>query len=164
MAQQLGLSVRDMTCGDLAACTWAGPPEHLAQMRAAIERSATGLVDYLAILDDSGAIVGSCGIDYLPYPDTGYLWQLTVHPDMRSRGIGTILIAAAERRIVARGLHLARLDVELRNVGAHRLYYRLGYNDEVRREVSWYERRPGGVLVLHVQPCMGMVKSLMTRR
>jgi len=59
-------------------------------------------------------------------PGAGTLWQLTVHPALRSCGIGTILIRAAEQRIRARGLCRAELGVEELNQRARALYERLG--------------------------------------
>lgn len=154
------LSVRDMTPDDLDECLWAGSAEGMSDIQSAIERTKTGEVDYLAILNKAGTIVGSCGIDYLPYPGFGYIWKLIVRPDVRGKGIGTALISAVERRIVTHGLYQARLDVEESETATRHLYYKLGYNDIDRRDVEWYEEQDDGALLLVSHPCIVMTKRL----
>ena len=55
------------------------------------------------------------------------MWQLAVLPALQSRGLGTLLIRAAEQRIRNRGLRRAELAVEESNPRARALYERLGY-------------------------------------
>jgi ribosomal protein S18 acetylase RimI-like enzyme len=66
------------------------------------------------------------GVDYRARAGAGTLWQLVVHPALRSCGIGTVLVRAAEARIAARGLRRAELAVEEGNLRARALYERLG--------------------------------------
>ncbi len=54
-------------------------------------------------------------IDYTLPPGAGTLWQLAVHGALQSCGIGTLLIQAAEQRILARGLRRGELAVEESN-------------------------------------------------
>jgi ribosomal protein S18 acetylase RimI-like enzyme len=51
-------------------------------------------------------------IDYQAQPGAGTLSQLAVQAAWHSCGLGTILIRAAEQRILARGLDRAELGVE----------------------------------------------------
>jgi ribosomal protein S18 acetylase RimI-like enzyme len=74
-----------------------------------------------ALRPDLGAI------DYAKHPGAGTLTQLSVHGVLQWCGIGTIIIQAAEQRILARSLHRAELGVEERNPRARALYERLGY-------------------------------------
>ncbi|MFL5935899.1 MAG: GNAT family N-acetyltransferase [Gaiellaceae bacterium] len=46
----------------------------------------------------------------------GTLWQMTTAPQLRDRGIGTLLIAAAEERIRNHGRQVAELGVEDNNL------------------------------------------------
>jgi ribosomal protein S18 acetylase RimI-like enzyme len=121
------LTIRDLSRDDLPSCTWSGSATHLAHVAQALERAERGEVDYLAVCVTSNLAVAIGGIDYAVTPGAGTLWQLAVHPALRSCGIGTILIEAAEQRIRARGLYRAELGVEEINPRARALYERLGY-------------------------------------
>jgi GNAT superfamily N-acetyltransferase len=72
---------------------------------------------------------------------------IIVIPPLRSRGIGSRLIAAAERLVAARGIGCAGLAVGVENRRARALYERLGYRDwaEGTFELSWEAPdAPGG--------------------
>jgi ribosomal protein S18 acetylase RimI-like enzyme len=121
------LTIRDLTAEDLPSCAWSGSATHLTSIARALERARRGEVDYLAVCPPSGLPVALGGIDYAENPGAGTLWQLAVHGALQSCGIGTILIHAAEQRILARDLHRAELGVEESNPRARALYDRLGY-------------------------------------
>lgn len=57
----------------------------------------------------------------------GHISDLLVTPLWRRRGVGTALLAAAERAVRARGLGEVTLDVDAENRGALALYARNGY-------------------------------------
>lgn len=59
-------------------------------------------------------------------PLAGYIQTICVRPDLRGRGLGTALIEWAEQRIVRESPNVF-LCVSSFNVGARRLYERLGY-------------------------------------
>jgi ribosomal protein S18 acetylase RimI-like enzyme len=65
--------------------------------------------------------------------------NLGVVEAMRGQGVGSALIAAAEQRIRDRGYRQVSIAVEADNVGARRLYRRLGYVDTWLRELSRYD-------------------------
>jgi len=109
------LTIRDLTPEDLPSCGWSGPRLHLTSVARELERARRGEVDYLAACPPSGLPVAIGGIDYADRPGAGTLYQLCVHGALQSCGIGTVLIEAAERRILARGLHRAELGVEESN-------------------------------------------------
>jgi GNAT superfamily N-acetyltransferase len=52
--------------------------------------------------------------------------ELFVSPEMRSAGVGTLLVAAAERDLAGRGLVRLQLQLGVDNHGARRFYERLG--------------------------------------
>lgn len=64
---------------------------------------------------------------HLTDDDPPEMQDLAVRPEYQRRGVGTALIAAAERE--ARGRHAAKicLDVSVANTAARRLYERNGY-------------------------------------
>jgi ribosomal protein S18 acetylase RimI-like enzyme len=62
------------------------------------------------------------------------LWDLRVAPELRGRGVGSALLAAAEARAVAAGCRRIRIETQSNNVGACRLYAARGYGlESVRR-------------------------------
>ena len=65
-------------------------------------------------------------------PGTTLINVLATLPDLRGKGIGSALIDAAERRRGKNGLCLNVLDT---NLGAQRLYSRLGFREVARRGI-----------------------------
>lgn len=59
--------------------------------------------------------------------DDWYVQMVAVDPDARGRGVGTLLMAEAERQAAAAHCSRLALDVDTDNAGARRLYERLGY-------------------------------------
>jgi ribosomal protein S18 acetylase RimI-like enzyme len=154
------LTIRDLTTEDLPSCAWSGPATHLASIAKALERARRGEVDYLAACPPSGLPVALGGIDYTKNAGAGTLWQLAVHGALHSCGIGTTLIQAAERRILARGVHWAELGVEECNPRARALYERLGYVAYGRAPESWEEQAPDGTIIRYETVCTLMRKEL----
>ena len=138
----LPLTVRNLTAEDLPACGWSGIA--LANRAESLKRAERGEIDYLAVCPPSGLPVATGGVDYTKTPGTGTLWQLSVDEALRSCGIGTILIQAAEQRISARGLQWAELGVDENDSRPRALYERLGYVAGGREPASWDEEAPDG--------------------
>jgi ribosomal protein S18 acetylase RimI-like enzyme len=156
----LPLTVRDLTAADLPACGWTGGRTHLASIGAALDRAGRGEVEYLAVCPPSGLPVGLGGIDYTKIPGAGMLWMLAVQEALQSCGIGTILVAAAEQRIRARGLHRAELGVEECNPRARALYERLGYVAYGSAPEAWDTEAADGSVVRYETVCTLMRKEL----
>lgn len=156
----LPLTARELTVEDLPHCGWTGSPTHLRYVAAGVERARTGASDYLALCPPSGLPVAVGQVDYEATPGAGALSQLVVHPALRSLGIGTALVAAAERRIVRRGLRRAVLGVEDDNPRARALYERLGYVAFDREPASWDAEAPDGTVVRHDTVCQLLEKDL----
>ncbi|WP_262283846.1 GNAT family N-acetyltransferase [Micromonospora sp. MA102] len=81
------------------------------------------IVDWYGIRDGDRLV--ACGADR-SRGDIGFLAGLTVAPDRRGRGLGAALTAGMTRALLARYDQVA-LGVYTANVGAIRLYRRLGY-------------------------------------
>lgn len=156
----LPLTVRDLTDDDLGSCHWAGTPTHLAHVSAALDRARRGDVEYLAICGPPGLPIAIGGIDYAARNMAGTLWQLVVHPALRSCGLGTALVGAAEERIARRGLRRAELGVEESNPRARALYERLGYVAYGSEPDSWTAEGPDGSLTTYETVCTRMRKWL----
>jgi GNAT superfamily N-acetyltransferase len=156
----LPLVVRDLTMPDLPGCGWAGGPGHVASVAAALRRAAGGEVDYLAVFLPSGRPVALCGVDYVPVPGAGILWQVAVHEALQSCGIGTVLIRAAEARIRGQGRRRAELRVEESNPRARVLYERLGYAACGREAAAWDQAGPDGTVHRYETMCTVMRRDL----
>jgi ribosomal protein S18 acetylase RimI-like enzyme len=63
---------------------------------------------------------------FVPWPT---LSDISVHPDLRSRGIGSQLMKHAERLVAQRGHRQVGLSVALDNPRARALYERMGYRN-----------------------------------
>jgi ribosomal protein S18 acetylase RimI-like enzyme len=66
-------------------------------------------------------------------PGTWYINVLAVRPPFRNQGLGTKLLALAQEKAQALGKRGMSVIVSDANLGAHRLYERLGYNETARR-------------------------------
>ncbi|KAA2257541.1 GNAT family N-acetyltransferase [Solihabitans fulvus] len=156
----LALTVRDLTEADLGSCSWSGSALHLEAVARALDRARRDEVDYLAVCPPSGLPVAMCGVDYQAKPGAGTIWQLGVHPALQSCGIGTVLIHAAEQRILGRGLRRAELGVEEDNQRARALYERLGYVSYGSEPDAWDELGPDGAVRRYETVCTLMRKQL----
>ena len=141
---ELHLTVRDMEEADLPhlACFYSRLDTR--KMIGELERARRGVVDHLAVWTSTGVAVAKGGVNYEEKPDSGVIWTLSVREELRSLGIGTFLIRAAEERIRDRGLRYAALGVEENNPRARALYERLGYAPYGSEPASWeYEAEDG---------------------
>jgi ribosomal protein S18 acetylase RimI-like enzyme len=157
---ELKLTVRDLTADDLPGLAWSGPPLHIENVARKLERARAGVFDYLVVCTPSGASVAKGGVDYETVPGVGSLTQVAVRAELRSLGIGTFLIGAAEDRIRARSLRYAELDVEESNPRARALYERLGYIAFDRELKSWDQQARDGTVERYETMCARMRKDL----
>ena len=157
---EIFMVVRDLSPEDLPACAWSGSALHLTSIARALERVRLGEWDYLAACPPSGLPVALGGIDYDQNPGAGTLTQLAAHRALQSCGIGTLLIQAAEQRILDRSLHRAELAVEESNPRARALYERLGYVAYSRAVEAWDEQAANGTVFRYETMCTLMRKEL----
>jgi ribosomal protein S18 acetylase RimI-like enzyme len=143
------LVIDDLCREDLARLGWSGNPEHLRKVTGALERVALGEVEYLVVRAPGGEPVAKGGIDYTQHEAAGTLWQLATHAQLQSLGLGTCLIAEAERRIRRRGPPWAMLSVEDDNPRARALYERLGYAAWRQESAAWHYEDDEGTLRLY---------------
>lgn len=92
-------------------------------------------------------------------PGTPILTHLEIHPRHRGRGHGSLLIAAAERRLRMLGHERVTLAVEIGNRRAEQLYIRLGYVEWPHSTVKCYSLTDGNGQ-RDVETCLIMVKGL----
>ncbi|MEU8222357.1 GNAT family N-acetyltransferase [Kribbella sp. NPDC048915] len=140
------LTVRDVVEDDLPSLTWYGNATALAAVTEAIRRAHRGEVDYLAVCTPSGLPVAVGGADYTKPPGAATIWQLAVQAELRSCGIGTVLINALEDRIRTRGLTWAELGIDNNRPRPRALYERLGYTVTGTEPGAWNEEAPDGTV------------------
>jgi GNAT superfamily N-acetyltransferase len=96
-----------------------------------------------------------------PFPHCPQVNAMEVWPpERRSQGIGTALIAAAERRALARGLGQLGLGVADTNRRAADLYLRLGFRETGCRFFDHHEVRDRDRTRWVSEPCRFLVKTL----
>lgn len=71
-----------------------------------------------------GAVIAvdTPGLDLLPNEDDALLWDIRVAPDVRGRGVGTALFAAAESWARQHGCRRLLVETQETNAGACRFY------------------------------------------
>jgi GNAT superfamily N-acetyltransferase len=156
----LALAIRNLTVDDLPGCGWSGGGLHLDSVAAELDRAALGEVDYVAVCGPAGVPVATGGVDFAPFSDAGYLWQLAVHPLLQRCGIGTVLVGGLEDRIRARGLSRAELRYEQHLEGNRAFYERLGYTPYGTAPDGWDEQLPGGETRRYETVCVKMRRAL----
>jgi ribosomal protein S18 acetylase RimI-like enzyme len=83
-------------------------------------------------------------------PGTWYINVLAVRPQFRNQGLGTKLLALAQEKAQGLGKRGMSVIVSDANLGARRLYERLGYNEMARRlmiKEHWENEGQGWVLL-----------------
>ena len=98
--------------------------------------------DVLVAQDDSAiaetALVGNAIVLFRPRSVIARLYSIAVAPPMGGRGVGAMLLAAAEAAALARGCRAIRLEVHVTNHAAIARYRKSGYR-EFSRLRKYYE-------------------------
>lgn len=168
--QSLLMSIRAVEAADLQIMTSALPtaaPE-VYERRLALQQAGNG--HFLAAWYGSEP-VGSLLVRWEGVtdrilaerlPGTPHLEALNVREDVRSRGVGTQLLATAEAAARARGCTRIGLAVGIENLRARALYTRLGYREsnlgEFRTEWEYLDEH--GQRQIEGETCTYFVKCL----
>lgn len=89
-----------------------------------------------------GSVVGTTLAGYDGH--RGWLYSVAVHPSQRQQGVGSSLIAHAERALVAKGCLKINLQIVATNEGVARFYESLGYAVEPRISMGKVVYRDSG--------------------
>ncbi|MGZ4752794.1 MAG: GNAT family N-acetyltransferase [Oryzihumus sp.] len=143
------------------------PADALAHHRERCAMQQRGEARYL-LGWSGGTVVGRVTLlhasKYAGVRERGALWEMNALEAVpQGRGVGTLLITAAEELARVDGPGVMGLAAEPSNTGALRLYGRLGYRDWGDGLVldEWTERDSAGrVLREHRTPCRYLLKSL----
>ena len=150
------ITVRDLEPEDLPDLDWTGGPEHLQAVARDLSISASGGLAQLVVALPAGRLIAFGAVDFRTADQSGTIWMLSVHDAWQSLGVGTLLIKALEKRILAVGRNLARIGVEHDNPRARALYLRLGYRESGSVLESW----PIGAGRRYVTICQVFAKKL----
>ena len=100
---------------------------------------------YWLVAEEDDRIVGYIGSQTV-FPDTDMM-NVAVHPDVRRRGIGEILVEALIRELQCRGCDSLSLEVRASNAPAIALYEKLGFV-QVGRRPGYYRNPREDALIL----------------
>lgn len=124
-------------------------------MARVLERVRLGEAEYLVVCAPSGLLVALGGSTMaVDGCDTGGVYAV-----LRSCGIGTVLIVAAEQRIRARGLHRAERKIEERNPRAGARYDGIGYVGYSREPATWDMEAADGSLIRYERCARSCVRN-----
>jgi ribosomal protein S18 acetylase RimI-like enzyme len=157
---ELHLTVRDMEETDLPHLACFYSPLGLSNMPDELERARRGVVDHLVVCTATGVPVAKGAVNYDEKPGAGVIWTLSVRAELRSLGIGTVLIGAAEERIRKRGLTRAEISAEENNPRARALYERLGYVAYGTELAAWDQEEADGTVSRYETTCTMLRKDL----
>ena len=154
------LAIRDGRRGDIEAMAWAKSEEQREEWRRHLKRGRSGEVDFL-VIEVGGRVVGKAVLDWTHNPNgTPWLWLGSVDPEYRSRGLGALGLAEAERRARARGHTVIEMCVDDDNPRARDLYLRSGYTIVGPYVDEHDERLPDGTTRHVASPGVLLSKSL----
>ncbi len=120
------MKIRRCRPEDLRPLEWEGEFAHdraIIAQTFARTREQRGI---MLVAEVRAQLVGQVWVD-LARPDAAYLWALRVREAWRGQGLGSQLLAAAERLAATHGYTAIELDVEVSNHHARHIYVRRGY-------------------------------------
>lgn len=132
----LHLLIRAVHADDLPKLEWFGSMAHWREVnrRTFIDHTAGLRLMFVADLHDFP--VGQVVIDVTSH-EYAYLYALRVLGPLQSLGIGTQLVKTGEQVARAHGFRQMQLAVEKSNLGARRLYERMGFELFTQRVDVW---------------------------
>lgn len=148
----LPIIIRTCRENDLSDLEWFGLlTEYRQTIRNAFQRYQKGEIIML-IAEANHFPIGQVWIDLTKRREQsiGFLWSLRVFIPFQNLGIGTRLIASAERQLKTQRFRISELSVEKDNPHAQRLYERLGYQ-VVRDNIEEWEYTPPNGKLVHVR-------------
>lgn len=107
------------------------------------EISNTNSVAKVAVFD--GELAGYICAGYLL--DEGHILNLAVHPDLRRRGIATVLVEKAINELRMNGCRFLFLEVRVSNIDAIKFYERFGFQPVGYRKDYYAQPKEDAVLM-----------------
>ena len=134
MSSPPAIAIRDCEFADAPRLTSLiielGHPIEQADVRRNLESLSTGgMLPLVATAGDD--VVGMCGLSAMVTvhrdAPVGRISVLIVTRAYRGSGIGAMLVAEAEKRLLERGCRIVEVTSNMRRERAHRFYEQLGY-------------------------------------
>lgn len=151
------IKIKPIDSFELKQFEWTGGKAHLQYFKEALKSDSTSPPLFLGSWIGEEA-VGRIGIDFEKNPGKATLWMFNVRDSFRGKGIGTLLMDAAEAEISFRGINEIILYVEDHNNRAQELYLRRGYLVTGTGEESWEEDQEDGTRELYTAKVVIMSK------
>lgn len=118
---------RDAVQGLMERCLGAADAGRVMSLESTLAKNPDTSLWFVADAPD-GSLAGAVRSELRPTGFIeGYIRELATEPAHRGRGLGSALLGAAARELVARGSVAVRLHVRSSNPGALQLYQRLGF-------------------------------------
>lgn len=163
----LKIVIRDVVDSDLRHLNWFGTLNEFRDLiRSNYRAHQEGRMQYL-IADLQGFPVGQTVVAFerpadMPPDDgmTAYLYAVRVLAPMRSLGIGTALMNAAQESAVKHGCRKVRLTVQTMNARALKLNEGMGYKVVAQVRSGWSFTDSSGKAQLVNEPLFVMERSL----
>jgi aminoglycoside 6'-N-acetyltransferase I len=111
---------------------------HAREVERYFERPRRMPLEVLIAVDDAGTAIGFAELNIRPYAEdcetdhVAYLEGWYVVPDMRRRGVGRALVAAAEDWAIAQGCTEFGSDALLTNITSAAAHLALGFTETVQ--------------------------------
>ena len=163
------VQIRQLRAADLPALEWEGAYTHFRRVYArAYQRALRGLSVLWVAEGEGGRLLGRVFVLLRSETDPAaadgkhraFIYSFRVRSEVQNRGLGTRLIHIAETDLATRGFAIASLNVGADNLGALRLYERLGYQRQHPVSGYWtYEDHLGIQREVH-EPGWRMCKSI----
>lgn len=163
----LPVTLRPVVQADLPLLEWYGQYRHFRRVfRHAYDEQTLGR-RLLLVADVQGFPIGQLFINFHAgsrlrgdREQNAYFYAFRVMEMFRGQGIGSRLLAEAERSALERGLISATIAVAKTNVRARHLYERLGYHLFAEDEGRWQYMDHKGVIRHMHDPCWILEKTL----
>ena len=130
------VTIRSVRASDLPKLEWFGAYAHFRELYQRTWHDHLAGRRLMLVADLDGFPIGQVWLDVVP-TDFAYLYALRVMEPLQGLGIGTHLIQSAEALAISHGYRQIQLAVERSNVGARRLYERLGFQVYTQRVDAW---------------------------
>lgn len=152
---------------DLQALEWDGKYKHFRCVYQQAYKEHCRGMRILLVAEVEGEVIGQLFVHLkavIPHSNsiepTGYLHSFRVRPDFRQRGVGSALIAEAERRLLGIQYRHAVIAVSKKNEAALRLYQKLGYRVYAEDPGEWSYNDERGQIRHVSDPSFLLQKSL----
>src|SRR5437899_2097193 len=108
--------------------------------RPSLRRFLKSPIAEVIVAQHGDRLAGSAIVLFRPRSVVARLYSIAVAPQMGGRGVGAMLLAAAEAAAAARGCRTIRLEVHVTNHAAISRYRKSGYQ-QFARQRGYYEER-----------------------